>query len=284
MAADGTVKLPLRVVMPHSSGEVQEFDLESNERDTGTTLKATLEKFSGVSGDDMELFFTNPSADAKQKWIKDEETLVQQGVETGATITVAVHGMRRSSSALADSDGEAPNDAVSHSLYARGDTSYYFAHAGTDRSALPAEHRIASGGPPQKISESEGLLPEPVSGLSKLRQAMPDGSARPRRAIKNYSWGDEKETVKIYISADSEPEAVTAAGSGKSNEVEVHWQSKSVILKILGQQFDYVLELEKLYYEIVPEECRFRVSEQKRLTLTLKKKEIYTWLKLLKPE
>ncbi|CAE8711787.1 unnamed protein product, partial [Polarella glacialis] len=111
-----------------------------------------------------------------------------------------------------------------------------------------------------------------------------DVCLRPERPILNYAWGDEAEVVKIYISQDSEPDAVAAARAGKSGEAEVRWKPRSLKLRIHGEKLDFVLDLDPIYYEIVPEESKFRVSENKRVTLTLKKKESFTWLKLLKPE
>ena len=100
----------------------------------------------------------------------------------------------------------------------------------------------------------------------------------------NYAWGDEQAAVKVYISADAEPEALAAAGDGNAGEVEVSFQPKALKLRVHAEKLDWVLELDPLYYEILPEECKFRVSASKRITLTIKKKEAYTWLKLLKPD
>merc|ERR1711990_1108620 len=99
-----------------------------------------------------------------------------------------------------------------------------------------------------------------------------------------YAWGDEKEVVKIYISKESEPEVVQAVEDGKNGQTEVKFLEKALRLIVHGKQLDHVLLLEKIYYEIVPEECSFRVSRDKRISLTLKKKEAFTWLKLLRPE
>merc|ERR1711933_326274 len=90
--------------------------------------------------------------------------------------------------------------------------------------------------------------------------------------------------IKIYISKEGEPEAVQAAGDGKNGQVEVKYLPRALRLTVHGPQLDNVFLLDRLYYEIIPEESTFRVSLNKRITLTLKKKESFTWLKLLKPE
>merc|ERR1719174_1878916 len=105
---------------------------------------------------------------------------------------------------------------------------------------------------------------------------------RPRKAIKNYAWGDEKEAIKIYVSRESEPDVIQAVGNGKDGQLKVKWLPKALRLTVHGKQLDYVLLLDRIYYEIIPEECSFKVSPNKRISLTLKKKEAFTWLKLLK--
>jgi len=130
------------------------------------------------------------------------------------------------------------------------------------------------------LGEGEAL-PEPVSAKKQLDM---DQDGRPERAILNYAWGDEKEVVKIYVSADAEPQAIEAAGDGKEEQLKVLFSQKACELRIHAGKLDWVLDLSPLYYEIAPEECKFRVSQSKRITITLKKKESYAWLKLLKPD
>lgn len=275
-------ELSLLAVVPSGSGECLEFQLDVSCGETGEKLKRKIEKLSGISADDMELFVKNQGEGATQKWVKEDETLKKQGIEDSAIITVGVHGMAGQAPLVAQDDDEIPNDAVSKSIHEKGASSYYHAHS--RKPELSEEQRIVSGGAPQKLSESDTCLPEPVSQLKQLKIDDPEDSQRLERPICNYAWGDEKDVVKVYISADAEPEAVKAAGDGKNGQLDVRWQSRSLKLRVHGEKFDYVLELERVYYEIIPEECKFRVSQNKRITLSLKKKENFTWLKLLKPE
>jgi len=280
MVQDGA-ELGLLVIVPAGGGDCREFDLFASSQDTGEKLKKKIEKACGIPADDMELFVKNAAPDAKQAWVVEDQSLQDQHILDSAIITVGVHGMRgQTSFAAVEEDGEIPRDAVQNSIYAKGDSSYYFAH--TRKSDVPEEHRIVSGGAPQKLAESQ-TLPEPISGHRQLRMEE-DETQRPERHISNYAWGDEKEVVKIYISADSEPEIVGLAKDGKSGEVQVKWESKRLKLRVHAEKLDYVLELERLYYEIMPGDCKFRVSPNKRITLTLKKKDAHTWLKLLKPD
>lgn len=263
-----------------------EYEVNADPQDTGLKFKQRIEKICGIPSDDMELFCRNSeSKECKQKWLSEDASLQDQEVIDGAQIAVGVHGMRGSSEPIEDPEtGEVPDDHVQTSINTKGDTSYYFAHA--RKSELSEEQRIVSGGTPQKIAEGEAQALSTAEPLPPSSAIFDDGedTDRPRKAIKNYAWGDEKEVMKIYISKESEPEAIQAAGDGKDGQVEVKFLPKALRLTVHGKQLDHVLLLERIYYEIVPEECSFRVSLNKRMSLTLKKKETFTWLKLLKPE
>jgi len=230
------------VIVPKGDGECREFELSAAPRDTGEKLKKRIEKLCSIPTDDQELFVKGSLTD-KPKWLFEDATLEEQDVVDNSIITVAVHGR------LAPEE-KPPSD-------------------------LPDEQRIASGGPPQKISA------RPVSSTSHDES---EEVVRPEARILNYSWGDEKEFVKIYISKDSEPEVIGAAGDGQSGQVRVDWQSRALKLVVHTPRKDFVLNLERIYYEIVPEDCKWKVSTNKRITLSLKKKVESTWLKLLKPE
>lgn len=278
--------MTLLVVVPKGGGDCHEIELTADPKDSVEKLKRRIESTCGIPADDLELFAKNTDAEGcKQCWLAEGKTLEAQDVRDRCVITVGVHGMKGGSFEADDAEADSAADAVRSSICRKGDASYYHAHR-RKGDELPEEMRIAAGGPPRKMGESSEPLPEPVAP-GKLPMAREDGSlgeSRPERRILSYAWGDEKDCVKVYVSAEQDPEAVAAAGDGKSGEVEVTWAARSLKLRIHTDKFDWVLELERIYYEIVPDECRFRVSQGKRVTLSLKKKESFTWLKLLKPE
>lgn len=230
----------------------------------------------------------NDSEECKQKWLNEEQTLEAQEVVDGAMITVGVHGLRTNDDEVeVDPETGEPvaSDAVQNSMNTKGDSSYYFAH--NRKSDLTEEQRIVSGGAPQKIAEGEAqAIPtlEPPPPSASLFDDEVEEPGRPRKAILNYAWGDEKEVVKIYISKEGEPEAVEIAGDGKSGQCEAKFLPKALRLIVHGPQLDLCFLIDRLYYEIIPEESSIRVSRDKRITITLKKKESFTWLKLIKPE
>lgn len=281
----------LTAVIPQGNGDCMEHEIHAEPQDSGMKLKQRIEKVCHIPPEDMELFCkNNESNECKQKWLADDQTLEEQEVADGASIAVGVHGMSSAGGGPNDeptidpeTGEEVSNDHVQTSIHHKGDASYYFAHG--RKCDITEEQRIVSGGEPQMIAQGEEQV------LSNSDPSHPgstnfdfEDSGRPRKAIKSYAWGDEREVVKIYISKDGEPEAIQAAGDGKDGEVEVQFLQKSIRLVVHGKQHDLVLLLERIYYEIVPEECSFRVSLNKRISLTLKKKEAFTWLKLLKPE
>mmetsp|Transcript_126973 Transcript_126973/g.353637 ORF Transcript_126973/g.353637 Transcript_126973/m.353637 type:complete len:287 (-) Transcript_126973:117-977(-) len=285
MTTGSDEELTFLAIVPRGGGECVEFEVTASPKDTGEKLKKRIEKLCAIPSDDLELFFKNQNVpDAKQKWVYEDATLKDQELYDGAIITVGVHGMRGDAPSPDPETGEMPNDAVNNSIATKGDASYYHAHSRP--SMLPEEHRIVSGGAPAKLS---GDLVVPLEEPKTLKQQIEESEGRKdvtrgEKPIRNYSWGDEKATIKIYISKDSEPDAISAAEDGKSGQVDVKWGPKYLKLKIKAERHDLVLELDRIYYEIIPEECSFRVSQNKRITLTLKKKESYTWLKLLKPD
>jgi hypothetical protein len=265
-----------------------EYQIDCSPNDTGEQLKRKIEKMCQIPSDDMELFCKNSDTeDCKPTWLNETDKLISQEVVDGALVTVGVHGMRGGGDpeVVDPETGEALDDAVHNSINDKGDTSYYF--GSSRKSNLTEEQRIVSGGAPQKIAEGETQTLPTTEALPSASAMFEDGAIEPgraRKAIKNYAWGDEKEVVKIYISKDSEPDAIQYAGDGKDGQIEVKYLPKALRVIVHGPQLDHMLLLDRIYYEIIPEESTFRVSANKRITLTLKKKEIFTWLKLLKPE
>jgi len=227
---------------------------------TGKELKWRLREALDLTPDtSLVLHFQNGSRNASKVLIEEDQRLQEQGVEDEATITVKI-----------DAEEVRPeNSALRDSIAQNGTSSYYYAHA--NENSLPPELRYVYGGDPIKLSADDA----PATGYA---------GSKVSRPISKYSWADEGEFVWIYISAEGEPEAIEAAGDGKSNQVEVSFEQKSVDLRISGSTIDYALRLPQLEAEIVPEECKHRVSAGKRITLKMKKKRSGTWSRLVRPK
>jgi len=96
--------------------------------------------------------------------------------------------------------------------------------------------------------------------------------------LDKYQWGDEDKSVKIYINQDKNREAVAAAKEGKHNEVDADFKPTGFSLTIHGDAGKrFVLRCRGLFKEVVPEQCKFRVSAGKRVTVTLAKLEAVPW-------
>merc|ERR1712060_747264 len=133
---------------------------------------------------------------------------------------------------------------VHRSINNKGEASYYHAHPRGQK--LPEEQRIVSGGEPQKIAEAAEKMPEPKGFKQKLNDEGENVEAKPEKHIYSYSWGDERDTIKIYLSADNESDAVSAAADGKGGQVEVDWKPRFLKMRIHGEKYDYIFELERI--------------------------------------
>eukprot|EP00747_Dinoflagellata_sp_TGD_P092739 gnl/TRDRNA2_/TRDRNA2_165510_c0_seq1.p1 gnl/TRDRNA2_/TRDRNA2_165510_c0~~gnl/TRDRNA2_/TRDRNA2_165510_c0_seq1.p1 ORF type:complete len:220 (+),score=52.74 gnl/TRDRNA2_/TRDRNA2_165510_c0_seq1:79-738(+) len=211
-------ELTLLAIVPRGGGECYEYEITCSPKDTGEKLKKKIEKACNVPTDSMELFAKNTSPndkEAKQKWLNDDQSLTLQEVYDGAVITVGVHGMPGSNTQVYEENPEeVPSDAVQQSIYCKGDASYYHAH-GRKSSELPDDLRVQSGGAPVPFQPKaeQPLAKTGLDGRTGLVTKVPSScddedqqSDRSEKAILNYSWGDEKTCVKIYISADSDPQ------------------------------------------------------------------------------
>mmetsp|Transcript_59219 Transcript_59219/g.152355 ORF Transcript_59219/g.152355 Transcript_59219/m.152355 type:complete len:261 (-) Transcript_59219:251-1033(-) len=159
------------------------------------------------------------------------------------------------------------------SVARRGRLSYYH----TDRAGdtVPEELRVASGG-------------EPVRLESETREV--DRAVR----IKEFTWADDGASVKVFIDVDQETRAVVGAGDGKQDRLRLEFpEAYAFRLVICEPEEDdgfglsggktYVLDVSHLFKEILPDKCKVRVSQGKRITVTLKKLDANTrWFTLCK--
>mmetsp|Transcript_20061 Transcript_20061/g.36253 ORF Transcript_20061/g.36253 Transcript_20061/m.36253 type:complete len:287 (-) Transcript_20061:103-963(-) len=277
--------LSLIAIVPRSGGHCEEYEIQVSKHAPAEKLKQEIEKLTSIPADDQELFCkANLETGTKNAWLDDNQTLSEQSVLSGSIVTVGVHGRIGATRVEAETE-DGSNDAVQSSMDRHGDASYYFAHS--QKYELPEEQRIVAGGVPQKLGEDPSAAPPTPPDILNAGGLVLDEDFAPKRAerhMRNYSWGDERDFVKVYVSKDSEEEAITAAGDGKNGVVEVIFKERKFKLIVHAAEKDYVLLLERVYYEILPEESTFKVSANKRITISMKKKEKTTWLKLLKPE
>jgi len=99
--------------------------------------------------------------------------------------------------------------------------------------------------------------------------------------LKDYSFSDEGEKVKVYV--DFPDEAAKALSDGGALTVDFEFQAFD--LKLRGGSGSYRLRIEPLFGTIDGEQCKHRVSAgSKKVTITLVKRHKYrNWVSILKP-
>eukprot|EP00933_Yihiella_yeosuensis_P057742 TRINITY_DN5777_c2_g1_i1.p1 TRINITY_DN5777_c2_g1~~TRINITY_DN5777_c2_g1_i1.p1 ORF type:complete len:260 (-),score=59.96 TRINITY_DN5777_c2_g1_i1:208-987(-) len=250
---------PLTLSIVFSTGKPP-VELSLNSNSTGLDLKNKIRDQFEIADDKlMALMFQNGSRNSSKLVVEEDQALSAQGVEDGATISVKVNAV----------EVRPKDSALRQSISDNGTSSYYYAHA--NEKALPAELRYVYGGAPIKMDTVGGE----DTDATKVEV--------PAVAITKYSWADEGDFVCIYVSAESESEAIEAAADGKGGQVKADFGPRTVELKIAGATREFALILRELEGEIVPEESKHRVSAGKRVTLKLKKKRQGLWTRLVRP-
>lgn len=212
---------------------------------TGLMLKERVQYITKALPEDQSLFFQAVSA-AEQIQVDDDTTLEVQGVRDGAEITVS-----RARTAPASSSG--------YSIARHGRLSYYHSHRTDPR--FDSGQDVQAGGQPVRLEVSGGIA-------NVVR-------------IDKYTWADDGKAVKVFIEAEQDPRALKAAGDGRSGKVDATFQEGAFRLTVTDETRTFVLNVPKLHREIAPQECKVRVSEGKRITVTLKKREPeWTWFAL----
>jgi len=236
-------KLRLSVLPPNGGNPVA---VQVDKLSSGRALKEQLFYITKASPD--QLFQFRNSADGELTELRDVGTLEVQGVSDGATISAQRTGD--------DGDAEKDAKAFQDSISRHGRLSYFH----TNRKGEP--ERIAEGGVPVKLATVEV-----------------DSVVR----ISNFTWADDGKNVKVYVEADQEPRAVNAAKDGKGGQVRHEFDPSSFTLTVVDDGRSFELRVPNLYREITPRECKCRVSEGKRITVTLRKTdEDHMWFSLTK--
>eukprot|EP00930_Biecheleria_cincta_P008597 TRINITY_DN110094_c0_g1_i1.p1 TRINITY_DN110094_c0_g1~~TRINITY_DN110094_c0_g1_i1.p1 ORF type:complete len:234 (+),score=51.19 TRINITY_DN110094_c0_g1_i1:25-726(+) len=229
-----------------------------------------------------------------------QANMVAEQTETKAVPVEQIQNCKRLSAV------EQENSALYRNIAEKGGHAYYFAHQ--RQYDIPADAKIitgpglVAGGAPQRLSGPEsdsasgygaatlvdsssadvGELAAEVSATAEADQAASAAEELRRNcvvpdpfiALKEYSWADEGEKVKVYIQCDGLPAGAT------ESLVSATFDTKSLQLEVATvpcRRFKLV----NLSKEIVPEECKVKLNAEKgRITLTLKKKRTGSWFDL----
>mmetsp|Transcript_73958 Transcript_73958/g.165536 ORF Transcript_73958/g.165536 Transcript_73958/m.165536 type:complete len:254 (-) Transcript_73958:96-857(-) len=214
---------------------------------TGEALKEKLRYIAKAQVEDQAVHFQNSSEGSEAVELVDETTLEVQGVRSGALITI-------------DRLKAAPDSATQDSIYKRGKLSYY--HTYREDPRFSSDMSVQGGGQPVKL-DAEAKIDDAIR-------------------IDNWTWADDGKNVKIFVEADAEPRAVQAAGDGKNGRVDSVFREQGFAVMIKDGERRFALEVPKLYAAINPKECKVRVSEGKRVTVSLRKENTEdAWFMLL---
>lgn len=208
---------------------------------TGNVLKAKLQYSTQISPEDQLLYLECPDGTGKTL-LDDERPLSEQGVSDGLEIL-----LRKKVLNWQFQDGMGTKEHIQR----HGRLSYYHTDR-VDRSDISDEYRVVSGGEPVKLEEKP---PEKVVRIT------------------NYTWANDKGILKVFIDAENEPRAVEAAGDGKDGKVSVQFTETSFAMKIKGEGLIFEFDVPITHMEIVPAKSKFRVSQGKRITISLQKVE-----------
>lgn len=269
-------QLRLSIEPPDEGAPLLSLSVES--RCTGAALKELVSRhLAKTPPEEQLLYFRSPTG---KVLLDDERLLVEQGVEDGAQVLVRRRFLSGASSA-------AP-EAVAR----RGRLSYY----NTSRSShlvVPEELRVVSGG-------------EPV-----LLERRP---ANTEVQIERFTWANDGHSVKVFIDVAEEPRALRAAGDGRPSRVSLEFPEPYGFRLVVrapeaapeaaleaapeeapaeaqeGQAASghrggstFVLSVSNLYKELLPGQCKVRMREGERITVSLRKLDAaHAWFTLCK--
>lgn len=279
--------LSLQVILP-SAPDVPTL-LKVSEQSTGGELKNKVAELVGEQPVNLTLFARSMQGHSELRRIDHIATLAAQDVENDAIISCMVEQV------VEESDCRKPDpkdDRVYHE--------YSSKYAAPEWDEI---HDSADDCDPDQDQDdmlevarlnAEDLVTAALDGVQNAEAAadhednraapVPLKLAGPTRCISTYSWTDKHSCIKVYISKDSEAEAVAAAGNGHEGQLEARFASRGATLVVNDQHLRHVLELRTLQAPIVPAQSRCMVLPGKRIALELHKRYVgQSWPMLLRP-
>ena len=138
----------------------------------------------------------------------------------------------------------------------KGQQSYYSWHSDAERRRAAGE--VAAPVPlPQKLATTEAAKEKKIRGIEK------------------YSLLDDSDIVKVYIPLEGDLYGV------KGEQVEIEFTDRTLLATIVTADAIFRFHIERLSYQIIPEQSKFLVTKKGQLLLKLKKKNhLDLWSKL----
>lgn len=196
------------------------------------------------------------------------------GLAPGAVLRTKFGEMKTSieaSTALLEAQARSYRDlenrrgsALQANVDRKGENAYYHAHSRDFQ--VPEDAKVITG---------PGLV---TGGAPVLLECGTVTEEDPIMWLKEYSWADSDEKVKVYVPL---AEGVLPL-EGAESMVEAKYNATNLEITIMSKPKQR-LRIEKLNAEIDPEACRTRVEAKKsRIVLQLAKKRKSTWYNLTK--
>jgi hypothetical protein len=162
---------------------------------------------------------------------------------------------------------EKRQSALKHNQETKGTNSYYYAH--TRSFEVPEDAKVVSG--PGLITGGSPVLLESTKSES---AGSPEKKAV-IESIRNYTWSEEDNVVKVSIDGGD------AASASEAN-TECDFNEDSFTLRINISEAKTLQLQVSLKKNVDPSKCKFRISKGKGVRLTLAKKETGKWYDLIK--
>ena len=112
--------------------------------------------------------------------------------------------------------------------------------------------------------ESTVPMPSPELLATELLEVRKEQNAKP---ISGYSMLDEGEIVKVYVALEGDLHGVA------SDAIKSEFDPTAILITIATPQALHRLQVAHLAYEIVPTNCKARVTKSRKLVISLEKKE-----------
>lgn len=150
-----------------------------------------------------------------------------------------------------------PENALLHNIYAKGESSYYYAHAprkidSVEGAIVLEGEGIVTGGPPKLLARQDSKSTDPV--LVNIR---------------NYSWLDDGAKVVVYIPLIRQvtAECVTVNFNPQAFDLSIAYDDELI----------HSLSLRKLMHPINVEESTWQIRTNKLVLKLGKKDDLTKW-------
>jgi len=130
-----------------------------------------------------------------------------------------------------------------------------------------------------KVAKGEDAAPLPehkpiAAGAATNATSLPEDTAI---TIDKFAFMDDDEVVKVYVTLEDDLAGVDASAVEFHVEAAKFDPTCSMLLHVRGQKHLHRMYVSHLMHQVVPSECKFKVTAKGKLIVTLKKLEKVYW-------